>query len=104
MNLENLIDFFESEDFNVYLFEQDGEQCAEVETWTDGGVNMVFSLQPFCKKSFIDRVDDFEVDEEIDLHRQAQDYKDAFTISESVEDFTNFHNRMKEVSTKLKQM
>ena len=35
----DLRDFFEEEDFLVHPFEQDGMQCAEVETWTNGGVN-----------------------------------------------------------------
>lgn len=50
---------------------------------------------------FIERVKDFDVDEEIEQHRQAEDYKNAFTIRESLEDFTKFHNRLKEVSEKL---
>ena len=104
ISTKRLQDFFEQEDFNVHLFEQDGEQYAEVEKWTDGGVDMIFSLQPFTKKSFIDRVENFDIDEEIDLHRQGQDYKNAFTITQSVEDFTNFHNDLKEVASKLEQL
>ncbi len=101
---QKLIEFFEENDFNVHLFEQDGKQCAEVETWTEGGVNMIFTLEPFNKESFIERVDDFDIDEEIDLHRQAQDYKNAFTIRQSVEDFTDFENRLKEVVSKLENL
>lgn len=41
---ERLQDFFEKEDFQVHLFEQDNEQCGEVEKWTDRGVDMIFSL------------------------------------------------------------
>lgn len=103
MNTSELVDFFENEDFNVHLFEQDGKQCAEVEKWTDGGVDMVFTLMPFSADQFIERVDDFDVDEEIELHRQGDDYKANFTISESLEDFTNFHNHLKEVSKRLKE-
>ena len=98
---EKLQEFFEQENFNAHLFEQDGKQCAEVEKWTDGGVNMVFYLNPFTKESFIERVNDFDIDEEIDLHRQGQDYKNAFTITQSVKDFTDFHIHLKEVVSKL---
>ena len=104
VSTEKLQDFFEEEDFNVHLFEQDGEQCAEVEKWTDGGVDMILTLMPFTKESFIERVNNFDIDEEIELHRQGQDYKNAFTIRQSLDDFTNFHNDLKEVVSKLEQM
>ncbi len=42
-----------------------------------------------------------DIKEEIDLHRQRQDYKNAFTITQSVEDFTNFHNHLKEIVSKI---
>ena len=101
MTTENLKNFFEEKDFNVHLTEQDGNQCAEVETWTDGGVNMILWLNPFTIEEFKRRVNDFDVDEEIDLHRQGQDYKNAFSIRESVEDFESFHSRLKDVLSEL---
>jgi len=67
MTTEQLQEFFEKQDFNVHLYEQDGAQRAEVETWTEGGVNMIFDLSPFTKESFIERVKDFDIDEEIDF-------------------------------------
>ena len=80
MTTENLKKFFEEKDFNVHLIEQDGNQCAEVETWTNGGVNMILWLNPFTIEEFKQIVNDFDVDEEIELHRQGQDYRNAFTI------------------------
>lgn len=65
---------------------------------------MVIWLNPFNKKSFIDWVNDFEVDSEIELYRQDQEYKRHFTISESLEDFTDFHNMLKEIVEKLNQL
>jgi hypothetical protein len=101
MTTKNLKNFFEEKDFNVHLIEQDGNQCAEVETWTNGGVNMILWLNPFTVEEFGQRVNDFDVDEEIDLHRQGQDYKNAFSIRESVKDFEDFHNRLKDVLSEL---
>ena len=101
MTTENLKNFFEEKDFNVYLTEQDGNQCAEVETWTNGGVNMILWLNPFTVEEFKGWVNDFDVDEEIDLHRQGQDYKNAFSIKESVKDFEDFHSRLKDVLSEL---
>ena len=101
MTTENLKNFFEEKDFNVHLTEQDGNQCAEVETWTNGGVNMILWLNPFSIEEFEQRVNDFDVDEEIELHRQGQDYKNAFTIKESVKDFEDFPIRLKDVFSEL---
>jgi hypothetical protein len=98
---EKLKDFFETKDFNVHIFEQDKQICAEVETWTDGGVNMIITLMPFNKQRFIDYVDNFSVDEEIELHRQGKDYCNAFTIRESLTDFETFLERLENVKNEL---
>lgn len=94
-NTNSLIDLFEENDFNVHLFEQDNMQCAEIETWTDGGVNMIIKLIPFTKEKFIEYVDNFDIDAEIDLHRQDKSYKNRFTIRESLSDFSNYMERLK---------
>jgi hypothetical protein len=101
MTTENLKNFFEEKDFNVHLTEQDNVQCAEVETWTNGGVNMIMWLNPFSTEEFESYVNDFDVDETIELHRQGQDYKNAFTIRESLKDFEDYHNRLKDVLSDL---
>lgn len=104
MEQNKLIDFFENADFKVHLFEQDNQQCAEVETWTNGGVNMIATLMPFNIKEFKRYVNNFNVDEEIDLHRQDERYKNAFTIKQSVKDFENFQKRLKKVKKDLKKI
>lgn len=102
MNQNKLIEFFEIEGFNVHPIEQNGKQCAEIEKWTEGGVDMIIWLMPFTLEEFEIYVDDFDVDDEIDLHRQDQQYKDNFKITRSVADFTEFHNGLKETLIKLK--
>ena len=103
MTSNKLRDFFENEAFLVHPFEQDGQQCAEVEKWTDGGVDMIITLIPFTKDEFISYVDDFDIDEEIDVYRKDEQYKAVFTIRQSLADFTDFHDMLKEVSEKLKK-
>lgn len=103
MRLDKLKDFFEKENFLVHLFEQDGQQCAEVEKWTNGGVDMIIVLMPFYKDKFINYVNEFDIDEEIDVYRKDKQYKAVFTISQSLADFTEFHDMLKEVSEKLKK-
>ncbi|MEA2104192.1 MAG: hypothetical protein U9P79_06090 [Candidatus Cloacimonadota bacterium] len=104
MTNEKLQNFFEENDFNVYLFKEDNIQCGEIERWTDGGVDMIILLRPFEAKEFTKYVDDFDADEEIDLHRQGKLYKRNFTIRRSLEDFTDFHNDLKKVSNELETL
>lgn len=101
MKTNELKKFFEANNFSVHLSKQDGNQCAEVETWTEGGVNMIIWLNPFTVDSFEQYVKDFDVDEEIDTHRQDPNYKSAFSVSDSLEDFTAYNERIKEVERKL---
>ena len=103
MTSNKLRDFFENEDFLVHPFEQDGQQCAEVEKWTDGGVDMIITLIPFTKDEFISYVDDFDIDEKIDFYRNDKSYKNTFTIRQSLKDFTEFNNMLKRVVEKLKK-
>jgi hypothetical protein len=102
MTIEQLVDFFEEEGFIVHQFDQDNQKNADIEKWTDGGVDMIITLMPFSKESFIEYVDSFDVDDEIELHRQAKDYKANFTISQSLKDFSDFHKGLKKVAKKLK--
>lgn len=104
ISTDELKNFFEAEGFNVSLFEQDDEQCAEIEKWTNGGVDMIIALQPFTKEEFIERVNSFDIDDEIDIHRQDPQYKAAFKISQSVADFTDFHDSLKETVEKLNKL
>lgn len=103
MKTKKLQKFFEDNGFIVYLCEQDGVQCAEIEKWTNGGVDMIIWLNPFTVKEFKSYVDDFDVDEEIDLHRQEQLYKNNFTIAQSLKDFTDFKNDLEELVLKLEK-
>lgn len=71
----------------------------ELETWTTGGVNMIFCLQELNKvDEFLDLVSDFNIDEEISVHRQDQRYCDAFTTAESVADFTEFKEWLENIA------
>mgnify|MGYP003403069171 CR=1 FL=1 len=101
MKTKKLKEFFEQQGFNVHLSKQDKVQCAEVEKWTDGGVDMIIWLNPFTVEEFKGYINDFDVDEQIESHRQDPKYKNDFTISQGLKDFTDFHNHLKEVYTIL---
>ena len=91
--------FFEENEFIVHM--EEGGESAEIETWTKGGVNMIFDLDPFTAEEFKQRVADFDIDEEIDLHREDKRYKAAFTISQSVADFQAFKDYLEGLAAKL---
>lgn len=96
--------FFEINDFNVHLFEQEGNQCAELELWTEGGINMIVTLMPFCKESFYEYVESFSIDEECDVHRQDSLFRKNFTVSQTVKEFTDYQKKLKEVESKLRKL
>jgi hypothetical protein len=98
---DKLIKFFDDNGFSVHLFKQDKKQCAELEIWTTGGVDMIITLMPFSKKEFIGWVDSFDIDEEITIHRQAKDYCSAFTLRQSLEDFEEFIIKLGTIVEKL---
>ena len=104
MTTTQLHQFFRDNDFIVNLSVQDNVQCAEIEKWTDGGVDMNIWLNPFTIETFKDYVNDFNIDFEIDLHRQDVRYRNDFTISRSLKDFTKFHNHLKKVLKKLQSI
>ena len=76
--------------FSVY----DSGDSIELETWTNRGVNMFVILHKDIDDSYFDQfkayVQDFDIDEEIDLHRENEQYKRSFTIRESLEDFEEY--------------
>lgn len=57
----------------------------EMETWTDGGVNMIV-----CLENDKGLLENFDVEEEIDLHREGESYKRAFTLRQSLNDFEDY--------------
>jgi hypothetical protein len=100
MKTQELEMFFNDNGFNVFLTKQDNVLCAEIERWTDCGVDMIILLNPFTIDEFKSYVNDFNVDEQIDFHRQSREYKNNFTVSQSLNDFTDFHNYLKEIASK----
>jgi len=100
--VEKMIKVFEENEFNVDLIKEGGVLCAEVETWTAKGVDMIYFLRPFTVKSFEEYVEKFDIDTEIDLHRQGELYREHFHIADSLKDFEEHHAVLKAVLAKLK--
>lgn len=89
---EKIQEFFELFFANVDICYFSNGDGLEMETWTDGGVNMIVCLEDEkgLIESFKDYVEYFDVEEEIDLHRQGESYKKAFTLRQSLDDFEDY--------------
>lgn len=111
--INNIIKTFEKFGFKTSLLECDGATHGfEIEKWTNGGVDMlqIVEFDDFRDSYKVDSIEtelkriasDFSIDDEIDLHREGTDYKNAFTISESLQDFTEYKQDLEELSTYFK--
>lgn len=88
-------DFFELF-FSVHVKKEDTDM--ELETWTDGGVNMIIYIKKDnCIDAFIEYVNWFDIDNEIELHRESDTYRHAFTIRQSLTDFETFHEWLEDI-------
>lgn len=109
MNIKNIINKLESNSISVYVDENSGKiDGYDLSTYTDGGVNQSIFIDfrntgknPKSAKDFLElyneRVNDIDIDEEIDLNRQNKQYKADFTISESVKDFEDWKKTMQSI-------
>ena len=79
----------------------------ELESWTDGGVNMFIGIDKNSSNNLLEQlrlfVENFDIDEEIDIHRQDTDYRRNFTIRESIRDFENWVDYIEECISKLEE-
>lgn len=95
--LENNFDYIHT-DYN--------EDDLYLETWTNGGVDMIICLDK--DKSIIDNLKEyikyFDIDEEIEIYRQGKDYREHFTIRESLEDFENWVENIENIIEELESV
>ena len=79
----------------------------ELESWTDGGVDMLISIDKTSDNNLLEQlerfVENFDIDEEIDIHREDENYKRHFTIRESINDFENWVDYIEECISKLEE-
>ena len=79
----------------------------ELESYTDGGVDMFITIEKDNSNNLLEQlrlfVKNFDIDEEIDIHRQDTDYKRNFTIRESINDFENWVDYIRDCISKLEE-
>ena len=77
----------------------------ELESYTDGGVDMFITIEKDNSNNLLEQlrlfVENFDIDEEIDIHRQDTDYRQNFTIRESINDFENWVDYIRDCISKL---
>ena len=108
--LDNIIKAIESFNYGVSLIYENGMISGmQIETWTNGGVDMIHTFY-FCddyqelydkenvKKQLQELVDNFSIDDEIDMYRQDANYKSNFTISQSLEDFNEYQKKLEDLA------
>ena len=83
------------DNFNIY---KDNNNW-DLEQWTNGGVDMFINIDTNNNiiKELEQYLDNFDIDEEIDIYRQDKRYREAFTIRESVKDFEDWVEYIKEI-------
>ena len=100
---------------NIYhsRYEENGE-CVGIimEQWTEGGVDMMHLIdgrdrdmnEPDWWKDELEAIyEAFDVDEEIDINRQDEKYRSAFTYRQSVEDFEDYDKWLKGIAEQAKE-
>jgi len=106
--LKEVLGTIEAHDFSISSYEEEGVVCGiNLETWTSGGVNMIPMLDfrgggvvfdPYDIRVELDSMyAEFDVDEAIDDHRQAEDYRSAFSHKQSISDFEEYKERLREL-------
>ena len=79
----------------------------ELESYTDGGVDMFITIEKDNSNNLLEQlrlfVKNFDIDEEIDIHRQDTDYRRNFTIRESINDFENWVDYIRDCISKLEE-
>lgn len=76
--------------FNI----SEGTNEIELESWTNGGVDMFITIDKNSYNTLLRQLEEFvknfDIDKEIDIHREDENYKRNFTIRESITDFENW--------------
>lgn len=102
--LEQIFDIIEGKEISIDNYTEDEKLCGyELNTYTAGGVNEIIFLdfrnsefEPTNVDDFItvinERINDIDIDDEIENYRQDKRYRQAFTLSQSLEDFTDWKN------------
>lgn len=94
------------EKFNIFEETYADGKYLELEAWTNGGVDMIIEVDILNNdiiSELEDYLDNFDIDEEIDIYRQDKRYREAFRITESVKDFEEWVKFIEKTIKELKE-
>lgn len=89
--------FLEENEFRVFPFLQDNDIRAYIENWTSGGEDMIITLHPFSFEELKSYIEEYDIDEHIDIMMEDKMYKECFTYRKAVEDQEDWLNNWKDV-------
>lgn len=106
LTISQIIDKLENANIDVYEYKEKNKLCGyELNTYTDCGVNQILfldfrdtDLNPKNAKDFLkvfnERIESIDIDEEIELNRQSESYRNNFSITVSVQDFKDWKENL----------
>lgn len=111
--IEKVIEKIEKNGISVYPYTENDILCGyELNTYTDGGVNEIIFLDLRDEKKSATNVKDVvqefkdymgctSIDERIESNRQNVNYKQNFTLKQSIKDFTKWEKTLNKLVKKL---
>jgi len=111
--MKKIFDKIEKANISIDEYKEDKKLCGyELNTYTDGGVNQIVFIdfrntnkkpksEKDFKELFLERVNSIDIDEEIELNRQDKSYRQAFTLTEAVKDFTAYKKDLLKLAKSL---
>ncbi len=111
--LKTIFSQLEDENISIYDYKENDKLCGyELNTYTHKGVNQVLfldfrdtGLNPKSPKDFItvfsNRIADIDTDEEIEINRQNKNYRNSFSIRESLADFEEWKGNLESLVKKI---
>ena len=94
----------EREILENYFTILENESGYELETWTNEGVDMIITIEKngdTLLEQLKEYIDNFDIDSEIDMYRENEEYRNNFTIKESLEDFESYISYVKDFIEEL---
>ena len=86
----------------------ENDEYIELEMWTDGGVDMLIYIEQDKFENVLSGIEqyinDFNINEEIDIHGLDENYKSNFTIKESLKDFECYIETLKSICKELESL
>lgn len=111
--MKRLFNKIKNAGISIYEYKENNKLCGyELNTYTKGGVNQIVFIDfrdtdkkpnnpNDFKDLFFEIIKSIDIDEEVEINRQNKTYRNDFTISESLQDFTDWKNQLLTLANSL---